>query len=470
MQIGKSDLVWSYAAQILKFGSSLFILPIVLSKLEAEEMAIWYLFMAINSMVMLLDFGFSSTIVRNLTYVFAGAKVLKKEGIEESNTSVEIDKKLLAKMIHSIKSIYQYISLIAFFVLLILGTYYLNTVLSKNEVKNESTIWISWFIFICSSVLMVYFMYLNTLLMGRGFIKQAQQAQVIYSVTYLLFVSIGLFFGYGLIAVSLSMFIACVVERLYLRKFFYDEFIKNTLKENIISKSEKKEVINILWFNAKKMGVVAIGGFWINKMGQFFITSYFSLNIAAKYGLTTQIITFVSSTSIIYFNTIYPKIIYNFYQKKFKDVQAQLGVTMMIVFLLFLFSGLGIILLGNNLLLIIKSKTMFLDNEMIILILITAFLETQHSIMANVITFSNKIVFVKPALISGISILILTYLCLEFFITNIWFVITIQFLVQLSYNNWKWPVEASKLLNTKYIMIIKNGINSLSKEKRNVKI
>lgn len=465
MKIGKKDLIWSYAAQILRFGSALIVLPLVLSKLDSEELAIWYLFSSVSGLVLLLDFGFSNTIIRNLTYVFAGAKSLMKEGLSnESHLGTKVvDSVFLAKIITSIRLIYMILACIAFIILATLGTYYLSTIIEANQIKSHNTIWISWVVFIFSTILMIYYLYLNALLMGRGYIKHAQKAQIIYSFSFIVLAYIGLVLGYGLLSLSLSLLIASIIERIILINSFYDDWIKESITKTKVSFEEKKELISIIWFNAKKMGTVAIGGFLINRLGQFFVTSYFTLKVAAQYGLTMQIISFVSSASIIYFNTIYPKMSYDFFKKNFDGVRKSLGISLVIIIVFFTISGFGILLFDDIMLKLINSQTILLNNYQIILILIMFFLEIQHSVTSNVLTFENKIPFVKPAIISGLAILFFTYIFLNFIVRDVWVLILIQFGIQLVYNNWKWPYEAFKILKTNYFSILRNGFKDLLK-------
>ena len=57
-QIGKKDIIWSYAATIFMVGAGVLLLPFILNQMSAETVGIWNIFQTITSLVMLLDFGF----------------------------------------------------------------------------------------------------------------------------------------------------------------------------------------------------------------------------------------------------------------------------------------------------------------------------------------------------------------------------------------------------------------------------
>ena len=75
---GFKDVVWSYVGTFLRFGSSLLVLPFILKTIPSEQLGIWYIFQTLNSLVALLDFGFSGTVVRNVAYSWAGVADLSQ--------------------------------------------------------------------------------------------------------------------------------------------------------------------------------------------------------------------------------------------------------------------------------------------------------------------------------------------------------------------------------------------------------
>lgn len=82
ININKNDVFWSYFAQFINYGSGLMLLPIILHKLPTSHLAIWYIFLAISAAISLLDFGFQSNIMRNVSYVMSGAQKLLATGID----------------------------------------------------------------------------------------------------------------------------------------------------------------------------------------------------------------------------------------------------------------------------------------------------------------------------------------------------------------------------------------------------
>ena len=78
----REDFLWSYAAYLLSIGSNILILPFILYFLSPNEVGLWFTFLSIAMLANLVDFGFSPSILRNTSYIWSGAKELKKERIQ----------------------------------------------------------------------------------------------------------------------------------------------------------------------------------------------------------------------------------------------------------------------------------------------------------------------------------------------------------------------------------------------------
>jgi O-antigen/teichoic acid export membrane protein len=176
IKITKKDLSWSYLAEILQFGSNLFILPLILRSLESKELAIWFIYLAISRLASLFDFGFQGNIMRNITYIFSGAKELKKTGIVEVVSDNKIDYNLLKSIIRAVKLVYFIIAGLTFLFLVFGGSFYINDI--TNDIMLDKKIIYSWLIMVLSTTLNIYFLYYTSFLVGRGLVKENKKASI----------------------------------------------------------------------------------------------------------------------------------------------------------------------------------------------------------------------------------------------------------------------------------------------------
>ena len=462
IQTSKHDVAWGYFSQILRFGSALFLLPAVLRALPSQELAFWYVFTTISSLIFLFDFGFTPTIIRNVTYAFSGAQSLLKEGLRQDGGLGAPNFRLLKNLILNTRKIYGYIAAAALLVQSVGGTIYVQGLLSKSPSLPAVSILIAWAIFVIATSANIYFLYFNALLMGRGLVRQAQKASIVTSLTYVVFGYVGIWQGYGLPALSFAMLSATLVNRFVSFRLFFDSELKTRLSRLEHSDDDVEDLLPVIWYNARKTGMVALGSFLINRMSFLLVSAFLALELVASYGLTLQIVGFISSLSTIYFSTMMPRINSCYFTGRLDEVERQVGIAVVMVIGTFAAGTLALALSGNLVLTFIGSKTMLLPTVFIIVITIMNMLEQQHSLFATVLTFENRVPFVKAAIISGFVILISSFLLLEFTNLKIWAVVATQFLVQLSYNNWRWPWEAAReILRTSYFGVLRSGIEAI---------
>ena len=125
MQINKKDVIWNYAATFLKIAASSLLLPFILRLMSAETVGIWTVFITINSLISIFDFGFNPAFTRNVTYIFSGIRKLEVEGFSTIGLTKnnEIDYGLLKGLIKAMQWFYFRTAGLFFLLVSTLGTY-----------------------------------------------------------------------------------------------------------------------------------------------------------------------------------------------------------------------------------------------------------------------------------------------------------------------------------------------------------
>lgn len=93
-----------------------------------------------------------------------------------------------------------------------------------------------------------------------------------------------------------------------------------------------------------------------------------------------------------------------------------------------------------------------------------------HSNAATFIATRNRIPFVKSSILSGIAIILISLILINFTNLELWSLLISQAIVQLSYNNWKWPLEVNKELKVNFFDLWKIGIKKIVKILKGEKI
>lgn len=342
LNITKNDIIWSYSSQIFQISSNVFLLPIILNRLSSDDLGIWYIFLSIVALINLFDFGLQPTIIRNVSYIYAGAKELKSVGFSLIKSKSLIDYALLKSLIESAKKIYKLISLFTILFLSTLGTLYISSIIKLNNI-----IIISWVLIIFSTGLNFYYSYYNSLLIGRGLIKKAHKIIVFTKLVYLIIASIGILSGFGLVSIALATIISTFMNRFLSRKSYYDIETKIAL-ESIKIKS--KFELNILLKNSINSCLVSLGVFLSISSNQLIGSTFIDLSTMASFGLSIQIYTLLQTTSRVLFQTYLPQMNMLRLTNDVDKLKKFFVNSMIINYLTYIIGSILIIILGNNIL------------------------------------------------------------------------------------------------------------------------
>jgi hypothetical protein len=446
-KIGKNDVTWNYLATFLQIGSGLLLFPLILKLLPSETVGVWSVFIAISSMVGLLDFGFSPSFTRNITYIFSGVNKLEKTGISTNDINAHINFELFGNTIKAMKWLYSRIALIAFFLLITAGSYYVYHITNSKYYGDKTQIYTAWIIFCLINTYNIYTLYYDSLLMGAGLVMKDKQLIIISQLAYLV-VSVSLILsGFGLIGIVSAQAVSVIIKRVLSYKYFFSTELKNELKQ--VDTSKYMDIVKVLTPNSVKLGLTSIGAFLVLQSSVIIGSIYLSLNQLASYGITIQAINLIGSLSMVYYSSFTPLIAHLRVERNLISIKRIYIKCIFVMAITFLVCGIGLILAGNWALILLKSQTFFLNKFMLLAILIIALLEKNHALAGGFLLSRNEVPYFKAAIISGIATVLLLFLFIRFERWGVWGMILAPGIVQLVYQNWKWPLVLIKELKLK---------------------
>lgn len=445
LNIGHRDVVWNYVATFFQIGSGIILLPFILKMMSSETVGIWTIFSTITSMIALLDFGFNPSFTRNISYVFSGVKEFQKNGISKIGTNNTVDFGLLKGTISAMKWFYSIIAIIVLIIMFSAGSIYIYHIF-KSYSGNKLEAYIAWILLCVINSYNLYTLYYDSLLQGKGYIKKSKQIMIIGQSVYLLVAILLIYLGQGLIAIVGAQTLSIIIKRVLSYRVFFTKELKETLSK--VVSTDRGIILKAIFPNAFKLGLTSFGGFIINKSAVIIGSLYISLDVIAKYGITMQIISILAGLAGVYFSSYLPKISqYSVHNNK-TMLKKEYYKSASFQFIIFLLGGIVLIFAGNWALSLIKSQTQLLNNQMIIVALFIAFLESNHSIAASFLLAKNEVPFFKASLLSGAATLLLLWYFLSYTQLGLWSLILASGIVQAMYQNWKWPITLIKNLNS----------------------
>ncbi len=441
--IGKKEIIWSYAGTAFMIGAGVILLPFILNKMEQETVGIWNIFQTITFLVLLLDFGFRPSFARNISYIFSGVKTLQRDGVAHTSSDAEVDYSLLKGTIIAMRRFYRWIALGVFALLATAGTAYFWYILQKYAGDKQDAL-IAWLLLIGINCYNLYTFYYEALLTGKGYVKRAQQINMLGQAVYI-GLAIGLIYaGLGLTAIVASQLVSTIIRRVLTYRVFFTPELKAHLAS--VTPQEPKQILSAITPNAIKIGLTQLGGFLVNKSAILIGSAFLTLDEVACYGITMQVMDILARCGTVFYQSYLPKLAQCRAEKDLAGLKRYYLLCTGSLLLIYAVGGVAWVFLGNWALDLIHSQTHFVPAGMLAVMLIISTLEHNHAVSAGFIMADNKIPFFIPSLVSGAATVLLLWIFLGPFSWGIWGLILAPGLAQLAYQNWKWPSVVIKEL------------------------
>ena len=413
--------------------------------MPSEMVGIWSVFVTLSAFAGLLDFGFNPSFTRNVTYIFSGVRTLKAisfEPVLENNQIVDYD--LLKGIINAMRWFYFRMAIILFLLLATVGTYYIY-VLMQNYTGDRHEVYFAWGLLCIITTYNLFTQYYDSLLLGKGLIKESKQIVIIGQSAYLIIASLLIMTGYGLTAIILAQVVSVITIRWLSYKAFFTSDIKYKIR-NAVSRS-RSDILKAISPNAIKIGLTSLGGFMVQRSAIVIGAMYLSLKEIATYGITFQLIAVITGLAGIYTSTYQPKIAQlRVEQNNIAIKEIYLKGQIVLIFT-YVALGLALIFFGEWALRLIGSRTQLLPQLLLFVSIIVSFLESNHSIAGTILLSKNEVPFFKASLLSGGATIFLMLSLFQYTNFNLWAMIAAPGIVQGLYQNWKWPVVVINELN-----------------------
>lgn len=461
IKVRNRDVIWSYLGSFFQYCTSLIILPIVLSNINKAELGLWYSFASIGTLVTYLDFGFSTTLVRNITYAWSGAASVRKKGFDTSDVKEKVNVDFIYQILTTCKLVCLVIAIIAGIVMYTAGIAYVQYI--ARDMNTADIAMYAWLIYAFGVFLNIYYNYWGNALRGIGLISQYQKIIIISRITQIILSYVGIKVGYGLIALSVSYVISGFIIR-FLSKIFLQKELSRVSKEanyKSVKRSVKEtvtkswEMFKAVWYNAKRSGIISLCSYAINQSLTLICSAYLGIEETAAYGLCLQLITAIMSVAGILFSTYSPKMINSMALGKTVEYRKTFSMCIFVFWFIAIGGIVGFAIVCKPLLALINSNTV-IPIPMFLFMGVYMFLEHNHGEYTAYYTMRNDICYLKSYIISGIAIVFFSW----FFAIrgcDIYILMFVHCIVQLVYNNWKWPYSVNKEMNTTVFETIREG-------------
>ncbi|WP_121809106.1 polysaccharide biosynthesis protein [Mucilaginibacter kameinonensis] len=392
----------SYSTKAL---SLFLVLPMLLSRFTAPQVALWYLFSTVISLQGLADMGFKVTFIRMIAYGAGGAKDIENYATSEVETHGVHNWDLISRIFSVMRVIYKWVTLLFCIILLTLGTWSLVKPISL--VSDPLDAWLAWGVIIIISCIKFYGTIYSNYLEGLNKIAIVRRWETITSIGSILTSIAVLFFLKSLlwlvVANQVWILVNLLRDILLCRKIDNGKFIKLNTNQPF-----DKVLFKKVWAPAWRSGV---SGFMSNGLSN--ITSIIYAQIGnsgsvAAYLLALRIINQIRDISAAPFYSKIPLFAQLRAQNRLDELIKKAQKSMFLSNMIFILGAISFGLAAKFILSAIHSKVIFIDTQLWIVLTIAYFIHRYGAMHIQLYSISNHIISHIADGISGVIFIAVT--------------------------------------------------------------
>ena len=457
IRVTRKDVLWNYLGTIFSMFGNFLLLPFLVRCLTGSELGLWYVYIAVGNLVMLFEFGFNPTFARNFAFCWSGAKELTKEGCVRSDDD-EVDLSLLAHLLAACRMVYRRITAIALVVLAVPGTLY---VISVTSGLDRLDVLASWCIYGVGVLLNLYYLYYAAMLRGIGCIAADNQIKITARLSQLVVTALLLYCGFGLVGATVGFLANSLIYRvLGYRKFWCNRDISRLNIGSIeINSKKKREIYQTISFNAYRDGAVQVANYASTQASSLICSSFLGLEQAGIFSIALQFATAIGNTAISYINSYRPMMQSEYQRGDFASLRKALGRCTVVYVVLFFAMAVAVTVLAYPLLNLFSPETSF-DIYVFMGVSVYMFLFDWCALFSSMLCNMNSIPYVRAYVLSAGAGIVLSMALVTVTDLGAWGLVFGLAVPQAAYNNWKWPLEAARKLNTTVRALLLEGMRS----------
>jgi O-antigen/teichoic acid export membrane protein len=442
-RLRRSTVVWSWVFNGFRLATGLLLLPLVLRKLSTTELGMYYIFLSQVALAPVIDFGFSPTILRFVSYAMGGAQTIQAHGVSKGAGSGP-NFGLLWQLFFTTRALYRVMALIVFVILGVWGTYIVE--LRIHETPSPNVTRVAWLISLIATVLNVYSSWAPVFLRGMDDVLTSVRITVLASVVRFV-LAIGLLLaGAGLMSLPLGDLAGSLIQQIIARR----TCMRRLRHQPPPAKADVWQSLKTMWPNSWRLGLLSLGGYLTVNGNMAICLSVLGLAANARYGLSTQLLGVISGMAGVWTQVKWQVIGQQRARHDYAAIQRTLWPRMWLQYLTFLAMAGGLLLCGQPLLQLFGSGKQMLPLPWLALLAFNSFLETQISIWGTLISTENRIPFLWPAIAANLLSFALSLTLIHTTSLGLGAFVVAPLLAHSLFNYWYWPLYAARGIQTSW--------------------
>ena len=430
---------------IVIFGSTcnLALIPVFIIHLTPQLFGIWLLFSNLTTLMLLLLLGLDNTLPRLLSYILAGAREVQVKKISSRDLFSEVaNLDLLSDFMKRSKELIFKLSGIQAVIALLLWPYVFAAAEKYNQVKVVEILGI-WLIYGIGIVFLFSFHLYNSLVRGIGEIWLANLLVAGQRLMFLTISTLMLLERQSLYSIAIAFLLSNFAVFYFSKKVIDSKLGLLTVENQIHSQVNPVSISEILG-NTRLLAINSFSGFLILRFSMLASVLVLDVKTATQYNLTITL--YLSLYGICLEIARNYTTLLNTYQakKNLNQLRATYRHMRFNALSIFATGATILIVFGNSLVMQLSPDLNLFPAAPLMVIFLIYMLELNHTISAIYLSSHNYFPMTGPVILAGAFIALVGVAASTVF--SFWGFILSHGLIQLLYNNWKWPYMVRKEL------------------------
>lgn len=380
----------TWGSLLVRFASVVLLLPIVLVRFSAEEVAVWQLFSALFVLGLMLDYGLAPTFTRLLSYARAGMALEDMGRVTSDRTGMAPSAARAIKSAQGIFStmrwLYPRLALVVTLLLAILGTWSLNKPI--HQLQDPTSAWIAWSLVVVTMLASIWGSCFGGALQGMNQIAPMRRWDIGFGAAQVTTSMLVLGLGGGLLALVAVYQVWAVLgvarNRALLKRLHGELFSRRVELDRRVLRAAGPQTWRSLVSVLSSHGVTQLSGVFYGQV--------IPAADVASYLLALRLITVVSQFSQAPFYTKLPNLAELHAAGETQQVLLVATRGMRIAHWVFVGGALAAAFGAPLLLVLLKSKTAFVPPHVFAVLALAFFLERFGSMHMQLYSLTNHIV------------------------------------------------------------------------------
>lgn len=383
-----SPTLTTWGSLFIRIGSVLFVLPLVLRKLAPEYVVLWQLFSTLSTLYILLDFGFSVTFSRMISFARGGKAVSEMAFVSGNSSGNDTDIKSVYPLVSFARWIYPRLAVGLSLLFLFLGYISLKLPIKSIE-KNSWLAWVSWGVVLITSSFSFWGNSYSAILQGMDRIPDLRRWEILIGIFQIVSTLIALLSNcsfFTFIFIFQIWTILGAFRNYWLVKYLYPDLVTIVPEKN-------NEVFSVVWPVVWRSGVGVLLSHGLVHMSGLIYAQIGEPIQVASYLLALKVISTISVFSQAPFYSKLPRMAKLRATGYFADLLKLAKREMLISHVVFMAASIAVLFSMPMFLDLLNSKTPFVSDRMWGLMSLAFLFERYGAMHIQLYTLTNKIVW-----------------------------------------------------------------------------